>query len=153
VSATAEQTRSTAEVAAARSYTPAFWLALAGLVVQGLAATMLLTMAPYISRFSGMMGYYGGMMGYYGGMMGGYYGAGVNGFMWGWAGLEIVALALGILGVWLMSSVTIDKVRMGSVVVLVAAVLGFPSMFGFWFGPVLMFIGAILGLTYSTNRS
>ena len=95
------------------------------------------------------------MMGYYGGMMGGYYGTYGTGW-YGWMGLwlvvAVVAVALGILGVVWMNSNSIGRVRNGSVLVLIAAVVAFPMMWGFWIGSVLMFVGAVMGLVTSQNR-
>ncbi len=117
----------------------AFWLSVAGLVVQGLAALTILTMR---SAFSGF-----GMMGYYGGMMGGYYGGGWGGFLGVWVVVAAAGLVLGILGVLWMSSKDLRTVRNGSVLVLIAAVVAFPMMWGFWIGSILMVVGALMGLT------
>ncbi len=124
----------------------AFWLSLAGLAIQGVAALMVVTFYSVYPRFGyGMFG----MMGGYGGMMGPYFGAGWYGWTWVWVAVAAVALILGVLGVIWMSSPESGKVRSGSVLVLVAAVGAFPTMWGFWIGSVLMFVGAILGLATS----
>jgi hypothetical protein len=126
----------------------AFWLSLAGLAIQGISTVMIAAMYPLFQGFRGMMGYYGGMMG-------GYYGAYSTGW-YGWMGLSlvvaVVALVLGILGVVWMNSSIIGRVRNGSVLVLIAAVVAFPTMWGFWIGSVLMFVGAVMGLATNPNR-
>ena len=120
--------------------TTAFWLSLAGLVLQGVSVLMLASMYSFASGF-------GGMMGYYPGMMGGYFGSGwMNLTSWGTV-LWVVAVGLGILGVFLMGSRLPERARSGAVIVLIAAVLSLPMMWGTWLGSILMFVGAILGLT------
>jgi len=61
------------------------------------------------------------------------------------AGIEI---ALGVLGVLWMNTANFSRVRTGSVFVLVASIIAFPTMFGFMIGSLLMLIGSILGLTW-----
>jgi hypothetical protein len=132
-----------------------FALSLIGLTISAVAA-LIVGIAG-----SGMFGTfgYGSMMG---GMMGGYYsGTGMmNGyspwgmsswgsFTWIWVPILIVSIAVAAFGVSMMNSSRIENVRMGSVLVLVAAILSFPTVFGFVVGSVLMVIGAILGLTWS----
>jgi len=61
------------------------------------------------------------------------------------AGIEI---ALGVLGVLWMNTANMSKVQTGSVFVLIASIIAFPTMFGFMIGSLLMLIGSILGLTW-----
>lgn len=65
-----------------------------------------------------------------------------------WAGLAIIMTTLGILGALWMNSSDLYRVHTGSTLVLIAAVLAFPTMWGFMIGSLLMFIGSILGLTW-----
>lgn len=65
-----------------------------------------------------------------------------------WAGLAVVMTTLGILGGLRMNSSDPYRIRAGSTLVLIAAVLAFPTMWGFMIGSLLMFIGSILGLTW-----
>ncbi|MDV3293128.1 MAG: hypothetical protein LYZ70_02550 [Nitrososphaerales archaeon] len=124
----------------------AFWLSLAGFVIQGVAAVMVVTMFSFFSGF-------GGMMGYYGGMMGGYCGTGWYGLAGVWLVVEAVALVLGVLGLVWMNSSSLGKVRNGSMLLLVVAVVAFPTMWGFWVGSILMFVGAVMGLTTIQPRT
>lgn len=98
---------------------------------------MIFVMYPVFSTFGGMMGFYPGMMGGYGGWYG---------LTWWWILLGAIALAIGIVGVGFMSSARARNARNGAVLVLVAAILAFPVMWGFWIGSILMFIGALMGL-------
>ncbi|MFQ5837650.1 MAG: hypothetical protein ACE5HJ_02570 [Thermoplasmata archaeon] len=66
--------------------------------------------------------------------------------LWVVAGLIIVAL--GVVGVSMMNSASVDRVRVGSVIILLVAILGFPTFWGFVIGSLLMFVGAILGLVW-----
>ncbi len=61
------------------------------------------------------------------------------------AGIEIT---LGVLGVLWMNTTNLNRVRTGSVLVLIASIIAFPTMFGFMIGSLLMLIGSILGLTW-----
>lgn len=134
----------------------AFTLSLVGVTVQ-IVAALVITLAG-LSTFGTFSA--NGMMG---GMMGGYYGGGAGmmgtyspwgmtgwgGFMWLWIPILAAAVGVGVFGVFLMNKADVDSVRTGSILVLVAAVLAFPTAFGFIVGSLLMIMGAILGLTWS----
>ncbi len=126
-----------APTAAGPANPTAFWLSLAGLIVQGLTGLMTLGM---FSAFSGF-----GMRGFYGGMMGGYFSGAWNTFAWVWMIAAAVTLILGVLGVIWMNSPALSKVRVGSVLVLLAAVAAAPMMWGLWIGSILMVVGAVMG--------
>ncbi len=66
-----------------------------------------------------------------------------------------VALALGIAGVWLLSTGEREKATAGSVLLIAGSVLAFPMMFGFMVGSLLMLIGGIMGLIWEpgVNRA
>jgi hypothetical protein len=132
-----------------------FGLSLAGLIISGVAA-LIIGIAG-----SGMFGTYGygSMMG---GMMGGYYSgtgmmngyapwgmSGWGGYAWLWVPLLVASIAVAAFGVFLMNSSRLGDVRMGSVLVLVAAVLAFPTAFGFIVGSLLLVLGGIFGLIWS----
>ncbi len=130
-------------------------MSLVGLVIFAIAALIVVTAG------SGMLGAFGSGT-VMGGMMGGYYSgtgmmngyspwgmSGWGGFTWIWVPILAIAMGIGVLGVYFMNSVEVSNVRMGSVLVLVASVLAFPTAFGFIAGSLLMIIGAILGLTWS----
>ncbi len=124
----------------------AFWLSAIGVLVQVLAAGVVLVMYPVSLGLGGMMGYYGSMNGFHWGMMGAYTGAA---WYWSaglWLALVLVVLTLGILGVAWMRSGSVGRVRRGSVLVLVTAIAALALMWGFWIGSVAMFVGAVIGL-------
>ncbi len=135
-----------------------FALSLVGLIVSTIAA---LIVGVAGSEMFGTFGY-GSMMG---GMMGGYFsGTGMmNGYapwgMSGWGGyawilvpLLVASIAVAAFGVFLMNSSRLGDVRMGSVLVLVGAVLAFPTAFGFVVGSLLMVLGGIFGLIWAPSR-
>ncbi len=127
----------------------AFLLSAAGLGIQAFALVMTLLVSSTFPAFFGRMF---GMMGYYGGMMGPYYGTGWYGTAWVWFAVALVAIAIGAVGLAMMNSSAVGRVRNGAVLVLLSAVFAFPTMWGFWIGSVLMFVGAIMGLTTAENR-
>ncbi len=128
--------------------TTSFWLSTAGVAIQALAIVMIgLTRGAFSAHSYGMFG----MMGYYGGAMLPYYGSGWYG-AGGWLAIALIALALGILGAVLMEGGDPRRLRNGGVLVLIAAVLAFPTMWGFWIGSTLMFVGAIIALASAPSR-
>ncbi len=136
----------------------AFGLSLAGLVIQGASALWMSMM--FLFFYNPSYGFYGrgitggGMMnGYYRGMMGSYYSPGM---IFGWMGgtllvVSALVIALGAIGVLQLRSSDTNKVTTGSILVLIAAVIAYPTMWGFGIGSLLMGVGAILGLTSSRN--
>lgn len=104
-------------------------------------------MAVYAASYSN--GYFwNGMMGPW--MMFG--GPWISGFYSNWfpffAILAGVVIVLGLFGVLWMNTTFLSRVRTGSILVLIAAVIAFPTMFGFMIGSLLMLIGSVLGLTW-----
>jgi len=75
------------------------------------------------------------------------------GYVWVsvWMGVMTAVIGLGAYGTFLMNSVDIEKVRTGATLVLVASVVAFPTMWGFFIGSLLMFIGSLLGLTWQPS--
>jgi hypothetical protein len=127
---------------AAEKPVAAFTLALVGLVLQGLGAILVVYMIAFWRS-----GYWwsGTMMGP--GMMGPW-----SGFLWPLAAaLAAAVIGLGIVGVSWLNSAELNKVRDGSVLVLVASVIALPTMFGLIVGSLLMFVGGILGLTWQPS--
>lgn len=135
-----------------------FGLSLAGLIISAVAT--LIVGAAGVGMF-GSFGY-GSRMG---GMMGGYYGAtgmmngyapwgmsGWGGYAWIWIPLLVASIAIAAFGVFLINSSKLGNVRIGSGLVLVGAVLAFPTAFGFVVGSLLMGLGAILGLIWSPTQ-
>ena len=120
--------------------TAAFALSTVGLALQALGGLFFV----YAVSYSSSYGFFGpGMM---------FGGPWMFGFFSYWfpllailAGIEIV---LGVLGVLWMNTTSLSRVRTGSILVLVASIIAFPTMFGFMIGSLLMLIGSILGLTW-----
>ena len=126
----------------------AFTLAAVGLAFQGIAGVLFVYMISFFSSNYGNFGY--GMMGPW--MM---FGGGwpwMFGFSPFWFVFffifAAVEIALGVLGVLWMNTANIEKIRTGSVFVLIASIIAFPTMWGFMIGSLLMLIGSILGLTW-----
>jgi hypothetical protein len=65
-----------------------------------------------------------------------------------WFVSGVLILFLGFVGVVMMNSPAPDRVRAGSIIVLLIAILAFPTFWGFFIGSLLMFAGAILGLVW-----
>jgi hypothetical protein len=134
-----------------------FALSLAGLLVSAVAALIvgvagfgMFGSFGYGSMMGGMMGGYGGA-----GMMNGYSPWGMGGwgaFTWMWIPLIIASIAIAAVGVFMIYSSRVGDVRVGSVLALVAAVIAFPTAFGFVIGSLLLALGGILGLIWSPIR-
>ncbi|MDP7975495.1 MAG: hypothetical protein RAK24_05005 [TACK group archaeon] len=114
----------------------AFALVLSGYVLQVLAAVVIAALGTFWPFWMGF-----GMMGYYRGAYP--YGLAWLGF---WLGLALVSLGLGAVAIYLLGKEKPDM-TMGSILALLGAVLAFPLMWGFMIGSLLMFVGALLGLT------
>lgn len=65
-----------------------------------------------------------------------------------WIVLAAASIGLGIWGLLLMNTSKVDKVRKGSILVLIAALSAFPTGWGFMIGSILMLIGGIQGLRW-----
>lgn len=65
-----------------------------------------------------------------------------------WLLAAVVVVVLGTAGTALMNSPSTGRVRGGAVLVLLVSILAFPTLWGFFVGSLLMFIGAILGLAW-----
>jgi hypothetical protein len=125
--------------------TAAFTLSAVGLALQALGGLFFV----YAISYSSSYGFFGpGIMGPW--MMFG--GTWMSGYFSYWfplfAILGGIEIALGVLGVLWMNTANLSRVRTGSVFVLVASIIAFPTMFGFMIGSLLMLIGSILGLTW-----
>lgn len=121
----------------------AFILSLIGLALQAVGATF----STYVMFYGWSFGSWGPgmMMGPW--MMGGPWSAG---FPWSpfSAVFAVAVIALGVMGVLWMNTTDLSRVRTGSTLVLIASIIAFPTMFGFFLGSLLMLIGGILGLTW-----
>ncbi len=137
----------------------AFTLSLVGFAIQLVAALLIVAAGLGVfeayGRTGGMMG---GMMGSYGGSGMGFMGSyspwmmsGLGFYVWAWIPILVIALAFGAIGLFMMNGVGVDSVRTGSILVLVGAVLAFPTVWGFVAGSLLMLVGGILGLTWSPD--
>ena len=130
----------------------AYTLALVGAALQAIAALFVLFMALFSSRITTtlqdlvpermmpwMMGHW--MTGYP------FTTHPVLGIIW--VALAIVVAALSFYGAIMMNSTNIGRVRTGATLVLIASIIALPTMWGFMVGSVLMFIGSLLGLTWT----
>jgi len=130
----------------------AYTLALVGAILQALAALFILVMVVFASQITTawqelvperLMPW---MMGHW-----------MTGYPFTthpvWAVLWIVSAAiiagLSFFGAVMMNSVSVRKVRTGATVVLIISIIALPTMWGFMIGSLLMFIGSILGLTWT----
>jgi hypothetical protein len=119
-------------------------LSAVGLAFQALAGSLALAFsALWLGR-----GYWYGYRGFY--MMGpgmmGYFGYPFYPYTALYAALVAVVIAVGLAGVALMASRDRERRMAGSVLVIVASVIAFPTMFGFIVGSLLMLVGGLLGL-------
>lgn len=122
--------------------TAAFTLSAVGLAFQVLAATFVSVMA------ASMVGFFGGMW-----QMMRYTPMGSWMPPFGllasaWVIVAGVSIGLAIWGLLLLNNPSVERVRTGSILMLIAAVLAFPTGWGFVVGSLLMLIGGILGLTW-----
>ncbi|MGC8593721.1 MAG: hypothetical protein ACP5LF_05500 [Nitrososphaeria archaeon] len=120
-------------------YKTALTLSLIGVAFQAFAWIFLMLFRGFwFARAYAYPGPYMGMM---------YFSA--YGFSWFpfYTFLGFIVLALGITGIWLLSSGEKDKATVGSVLIIAGSVMAFPTMFGFMVGSLLMLIGGIMGLT------
>jgi len=130
----------------------AYTLALVGAILQALAALFILVMIVFASQITTawqelvpermtprMMGRW------------------LNGYpftthpVWAvlWIVSAIIIAGLSFYGAVMMNSVNVRKVRTGATIVLIASIIALPTMWGFMIGSLLMFIGSILGLTWT----
>ena len=68
-----------------------------------------------------------------------------------WLIWAIVVIVLGIYGAVMMNSIKVERVRMGSTLVLISSIIALPTMWGFMIGSLLMFVGSLLGLTWTPH--
>ncbi len=125
----------------------AYMLSLVGLVFQIVGGIMVVFMASYWNW--GWYGWYG--------HMGGYMMAGMPFSPAYWINISIlfliIVVSLGIVGLMWMNSKNIERVRTGSILVLVASLVAFPTMWGFFVGSILMLIGSLMGLTWKPEST
>jgi hypothetical protein len=70
-----------------------------------------------------------------------------------WLVWAIIVVVLGIYGAVIINSTKIDRVRMGATLVLIASLIALPTMWGFMIGSLLMFVGSLLGLTWTPPQA
>jgi hypothetical protein len=68
-----------------------------------------------------------------------------------WLIWAILIIVLGIYGAVMMNSTNVERVRMGSTLVLISSIIALPTMWGFMIGSLLMFVGSLLGLTWAPH--
>ncbi len=125
--------------------TAAFTLTAVGLGFQAVGGLLMIYFVSYHPFYYGQFGF--GTMGPWM-MFGGPWAAGYSYWFPFLAIFAAAEVALAVLGVMWMNTIILGKVRTGSVLVLVASIIAFPTMFGFMIGSLLMFVGSILGLTW-----
>jgi hypothetical protein len=124
----------------------AFVLALVGVIFQGLGLLIVgvsMMFYGYGTNWWGM-----GMMGGYNPMMRQYpfyVGSNMSGLIWLVAASVIFVLSL--YALLLMNSNNLNSVRTGAILLLIMAIVAFPTMWGLLIGSALMFAGAIIALT------
>ena len=74
------------------------------------------------------------------------------GFAWFVLSLLVAVIALGVWGLLWVYTTDPMKVRTGGALALAAAILAFPTMFGFLVGSLIMLIGAVLALSWQPSR-
>ena len=67
-----------------------------------------------------------------------------------WIFVTVVLLGLELIGVILIYSSDVSKVRIGSTIVLVTSLLAYSTLWGFFIGSILSLIGSILGLIWKS---
>jgi hypothetical protein len=129
----------------------AYMLAMVGVALQLIAALVLIC-AVFLFQSSSEEWWGYKMMGPW--MMRGWGGYSF-GYIWVsvWIGTMVAVIGLGAYGTLLMNNVDINNVRIGATLVLVASVIAFPTMWGFFVGSLLMFVGSLLGLTWHPPAS
>ncbi len=120
----------------------AYTLALVGVLFQVIGFILIAVFGPF-----GLMGGYG-MMGGYAPMMG-WYPSSI-----GWSWMSLVWLIIGgaivafsIYGLKLMNSANPSSIHSGAVLLLILAIIAFPTMWGLLIGSALMFAAAIISLS------
>jgi len=120
-----------------------FALVLSGFALQAVAAMVMAGIGFWWFPFGAGFGMGMGMMGYYR--------AAAYPYVYGllsiavWVVWSLLVLALGTLAVYFLGKEKPD-VALGSTFALIASVLAFPLMWGFFLGSLLMFIGSLIGL-------
>jgi hypothetical protein len=66
-----------------------------------------------------------------------------------WIASAIIISGLSFYGAVMMNSTGVRRVRTGATIVLIISIIALPTMWGFMIGSLLMFIGSILGLTWT----
>lgn len=67
-----------------------------------------------------------------------------------WIFIASILLGLELVGVILVYSSDVSRVRIGSTIVLVTSLLAYPTLWGFFIGSILSLIGSILGLLWKS---
>jgi hypothetical protein len=63
--------------------------------------------------------------------------------------MGLILIAVGIIGIYFMKSGERRRVSVGGLLLIVASVFAFPTMFGFFLGSFLMFVGGILAIVWA----
>lgn len=76
---------------------------------------------------------------------------GLAGWILLWLASGVLVVVLGLIGILMMNSPSVSRVRAGSVIVLIVAIVAFPTLWGLFIGSLLMFLGSILGLLWEPS--
>ncbi len=120
----------------------AYTLGLIGVLFQVIGFVLIAIFGPF-----GLMGGYG-MMGRYAPMMGWY----PSSFGWSWMSLVWLIIggaivAFSFYGLKLLNSTNPSSIHSGAVLLLILAIIAFPTMWGLMIGSALMFAAAIISLS------
>lgn len=112
----------------------AFMLALAGFIIQSLIFAFRVFMIPLLIAIHRRIGSFIGLP--------------MHPLVWIF--VTVVLLGLELIGVILMYSSDVNKVRIGSTIVLVTSLLAYPTLWGFFVGSIMSIIGSVLGLIWKS---
>ncbi|MGC8557946.1 MAG: hypothetical protein ACP5NC_03005 [Nitrososphaeria archaeon] len=63
--------------------------------------------------------------------------------------MGLILILVGVIGIHFMNSGERGRVSIGGLLLIVASVFAFPTMFGFFIGSFLMFVGGILAIVWA----
>lgn len=66
--------------------------------------------------------------------------------------IGVIFLGLGVAGIAFLNAGRKPEVTLGGLLLIISSVFGFPTLFGFFIGSALMFIGGIMALLWYPSR-
>jgi hypothetical protein len=125
-----------------------FVISLVGWAIQVLLGIIEAFSFDFVQQPFGRSGFmFGGMMegNYFGMMSGNLYGlTGYGSFLTSWTMIFIFSAVLGAIGIALLASTPASRIALGASLVLVSAIISYPTAWGFGIGSAVMIVGAIL---------